>query len=167
MLNVGLRPHESYELVWADVGLDEMTVTARPRKKKADKPRIVEITSATRSKLAAHRRLQKKERLRMGTLWPADYRELVFVNENGRPLDGPNMRRLLNRWTETAEINKRITPYDLRHTVASLAADAGVNIVTLADYLGNDQETLLRYYRKPVTPVMSLGIDLAEEAEGR
>ena len=167
MLNTGFRPHESYELVWDDIDLDAMTITARPRKAKADKPRIVAITGDTRTALAAHRKNQAQERLLMGSLWPDAHRDLVYVNENGRPLDGPTTRRLLKRWTVTGRIDKHITPYDLRHTVASLAADAGVNIVTLADYLGNDQQTLLRYYRKPITPIMTLGVDLTAEAETR
>ena len=144
-----------------------MTVTARPRKRKANKPRIVEISAETRTRLVAHRSTQAKERLLMGSRWSDDHRGIVFLNEAGKPLDGANMRRRLAGWLDEAGIDKHLTPYDLRHTVASLAADAGVPIVTLADYMGNDPNTLERYYRKPVTPVRRLGVDLAEEARSR
>ena len=65
-----------------------------------------------------------------------------------------------------ADIDKHLHVYDLRHTVASLAADAGIPVITVADYMGNDPVTLERYYRKPVSPIRKLGIDIAARAAG-
>ncbi|MCH7900280.1 MAG: site-specific integrase [Acidobacteria bacterium] len=164
MLNTGLRPHEAYELTWEDVDLEKLTVTARPRKAKAKVPRVVEIKLSTRNLLAAHKTRMAEERLLMGSRWPSDHDPLVFRSQAGTPLDGKNMNRLLKRWLDKAGIEKHIHVYDLRRTAASLAADAGVPVVTLADYMGNDPATLEKHYRKPVSPVRRLDIDIATRA---
>lgn len=164
ILNTGMRPHETYELAWTDVDMDGLQVTARPRKAKASRPRPVEISAGARTHLAAHRSAQAQERLFMGAEWPSDYDHLVFRSQAGTPLDGHNMNRKLRGWLRTAGIDKTLTVYDLRRTVASLAADRGVMLVSLADFLGNDPRTLETYYRKPVAPVRSIGIDLTAAA---
>lgn len=165
MVDTGMRPHESYGLRWDDdVDLDGLNVTARPRKAKTKRPRLLEITARTRTALATHRASQARERLYMGDRWPAKYDQLVFRSEVGTPLDGHNMNRKLRSWLRAAGIDKDLTVYDLRKTVATLAADSGVMLVTLADFLGSDPRTVERYYRKPVAPVRSLGFDLAARA---
>ena len=166
MLNTGLRPHEAYELTWEDVDLAGMTVTARPRKAKANMPRVVEIKPSTRNLLAAHKKSLAEERLLMGSRWPSDHDRLVFRSQAGTPLHGRNMNRLLKAWLCKAAIEKHIHVYDLRRTAASLAPDAGIPIVTLADYMGNDPATLEKHYRKPVSPLRTLDIDIAARAAG-
>ena len=160
IINTGMRPHETYEAKWDDVDLDGLRVTARPRKAKAKKPRLIQISPGVRTRLAAHRARQAEERLYMGPAWPAEYDGLVFRSQAGTPLDGHNMNRKLRQWLAVAGIDKKLTVYDLRRTVASLAADRGVLLVTLADFLGNDPRTLETYYRQPVAPVRSIGMDL-------
>lgn len=166
MLDTGFRPHESYELRWEDVDFEASTVTARPRKAKAKVPRVVEVEPSTRSQLAAHRRRLTEERLLMGSRWSAEHDGLVFRSQAGTPLSGRNMNRRLKAWLAKADIDKHLHVYDLRHTVASLAADAGIPVITVADYMGNDPVTLERYYRKPVSPIRKLGIDIAARAAG-
>jgi integrase len=164
MCDVAMRPHESYELRWSDVDFDALTVTARPRKAKAKTPRVLEITPRTRTELAAHRARQAEERLLMGDRWPREYDHLVFRSQAGTPLDGKNMLRRLRRWLDAAGIDKQLSPYNLRKTVASLAADQGLDQYRLADFMGADPRTVERYYRKPTSPVRSKGVDLAELA---
>ena len=102
----------------------------------------------------------------MGARWPAEHDGLAFRSQAGTPLDGHNMNRVLRGWLKNAGIEKSLTVYDLRRTVASLAAARGVLLVTLADFLGNDPRTLEAYYRKPVTPVQSIGVDLTVAVGG-
>ena len=166
MLNTGLRPHEAYELTWEDVDLEALTVTARPRKAKAKVPRVVEIKTSTRSLLAAHKTRMAEERLLMASRWPSDHDRLVFRSQAGTPLDGRNMNRLLKEWLLKAGIEKHIHVYDLRRTAASLAADAGIPVVILADYMGNDPATLEKHYRQPVSPVRKLDVDIVARAAG-
>ena len=100
----------------------------------------------------------------MGPLWPVQWDHLVFRSEAGTPLDGRNMNRRLRQWLAAAGIEKPLTVYSLRKTYATLSADQGVLLTTLADFLGNDSRTVERYYRKPVSPVRSTGMDLAAVA---
>ncbi len=76
------------------------------------------------------------------------------------------MNRLLKVWLYKAGIDKHIHVYDLRRTAASLAADAGISVVILADYMGNDPATLEKHYRMPVSPVRTLDVDIAARAAG-
>ena len=122
--------------------------------------------AALKKRLKKHRSLQAEELLLMADRWPTEYQRLVFRSEAGTPLDGRNMNRRLKGWLRMAEIKKHIHVYDLRHTAASLLADAGVPVVIVADYLGNDPSTLERFYRKPVTPVRRVGVNITARAAG-
>ena len=164
MLSSGLRPHESYELTWSDIDLKAGTLVARPRKAKARRARIVSVSPATRSALAVHRRRMLEEQVEK-EVWPRDHDDLVFRSEAGTPLDGKNMNRLLRSWLASVDIDKRMRVYDLRHTFASHAAHEGVPITQLADYMGNDPQTLERHYRKPTTPVLDIGVDVGRTRE--
>ena len=70
-------------------------------------PRHAEITATA---LREHRKRSAEERLLMGDRWPARWLSLVFVSENGTPLDSANGRRLMR----------------------SLAAEAGIEVVVRA-----------------------------------
>ena len=66
----------------------------------------------------------------MGDRWPREHDALVFRSESGTPMNPRNMNRRLKGWLEKAGINKHLHAYDLRATVASIAAAAGVPVVT-------------------------------------
>ncbi len=54
-----------------------------------------------------------------------------------------------------------LTPYELRHTHASILSDGGMHAETLADRMGHrDSRTTLVYYRHQITPVIDAGGDL-------
>ena len=54
---------------------------------------------------------------------------------------------------------ERVTPYELRHSAASLLSDAGVPIEVLADLLGHSSTQMLeQVYRHPVRKVVDPGI---------
>lgn len=110
--------------------------------------------------LAAHRVAQDRERLANGDAWPREHDGLVFRSTYGTPLDGKNMNRTLRDWLASAGIDKPgFRVYDIRHTFASHRADAGAPLTRLADYMGNDPQTLEKYYRRPVTPVLDIAAD--------
>ena len=54
---------------------------------------------------------------------------------------------------------ERVTPYELRHSAASLLSDAGVPIEVLADLLGHSSTQMLeQVYRHRVRKVVDPGI---------
>jgi integrase len=74
-----------------------------------------------------------------------DMGDLVF-GDGGRYLQRPTNTGWFRAAVERAGIQK-ITPHDLRHTCASLAISAGVNVLALARMLGHaDPSVTLRVY---------------------
>lgn len=72
----------------------------------------------------------------------------LFPGENGQPLSRHTVARVVERLTALAGIDKRITPHSLRHTAATLALDAGVDIREVQRMLGHSSiETTMRYDR--------------------
>ena len=110
--------------------------------------------------LRSHRKGQTEERLLMGDRWPDEYDHLVFRSEAGTPLDAANARRLVRTIAAEARI-EHLTPYELRHTHASILSDAGTHAEALADRMGHrDSRTTLTYYRHQITPVVEVGADI-------
>lgn len=73
--------------------------------------------------------------------------DLVFATPDGRYLPRPKSSNgWFTRAVKTAGV-QTITPHDLRHTCASLAVSAGVNVLALARMLGHkDPSVTLRVY---------------------
>lgn len=148
MAGLGLRPGEARALSWADVDLDGAVIHVRHALKLHDgRPVLGELkTAKSRRSLAmpapvvdalrAHRLRWTEERLALGADWPTEWSDLVFVTENGRPLDPNNAHRTLSRLAKAAGLG-HLRPYDLRHTAASLMADSGTRIEQVADVLGH------------------------------
>jgi integrase len=84
----------------------------------------------------------------------------VFRSESGTPIDAANARRFVRSVANVAGIG-HLTPYELRHTHASILSDAGTHAEALADRMGHrDSRTTLTYYRHQITPVIEVGADL-------
>ena len=63
--------------------------------------------------------------------------DLVFPGPDGEYLPRPkSKRRVVRRAVKRAKV-QTITPHDLRHTCASLAVSAGVNVLALQRMLGH------------------------------
>jgi integrase len=63
--------------------------------------------------------------------------EWVFINRDGKPLDGPNWRnRIFNKVLEKAKLRK-IRIHDLRHTYASLLIQGRESLAYIKDQLGH------------------------------
>jgi integrase len=101
----------------------------------------------------------------MGPLWPATWEGLVFVTQNGTPIDPSNLRRIVTAMAAEAGIDGRVTPCDLRHTATSVLSVAGVAPELLADLLGHvDTRMVFRHYRHPVTPTIDVAAAHLERA---
>lgn len=146
---LGLRPGEVAALTWPDVDLDAAKIHVRSSLRWTDGTPSLEAPKTHRSRrslaaptavvdaLRSHRRTQAELRLALGQEWPQRWRELVFTNENGSPLDPANVRRDFRVVTDTAGL-PALRPYDLRHSAASLLAAEGVPLEHVADLLGHD-----------------------------
>lgn len=175
----GLRPGEALGLTWPDVDFErgvlhvrsaltwhaeratlDQLKTSRSRRSLTMPPQVV-------TALRAHRRVQNEERLAMGERWPHEWASLVFVSEAGTPLNGANTRREMRNLTARAGIEGHVTPYDLRHTAASLMAEAGTPLEHIADVLGHDGMRMARLvYTHALSPTVSAGAGPMAEALG-
>lgn len=74
--------------------------------------------------------------------------DLLFLASNGSPLRVSHWRpRVFNAVRDSLKDFPNVTPNDLRHTAASLAASAGGNVLALARMLGHEDPSLtLRTY---------------------
>ena len=140
---LALRPGEVYGLCWDVIDFDAATVTVRRTllrdgtlkegtKTGPSGVRTLKMPGETVDGLRLHRKKQAEERLLAGNLWPAKWSDLIFVSENGTPVNDSNMRRLIARWAREAGIEGIVTCYDLRHTALTHQAQAGVELRYLA-----------------------------------
>lgn len=175
-VTMGLRPGEVCGLTWDAVDLADgraiihqslgwVAGEAELKAPKTRRPRTLAIPERTAEALRKHRTAQIEERLLAGPLWPRQWEPMVFVTQNGKPIDPSNLRRLVAKLGRDAGIEGRLTPYDLRHTATSVLSAAGVAPELLADLLGHvDTRMVFRHYRHPVTPTIDVAADHIERA---
>lgn len=169
-LTMGLRPGELTGLSWRDVDLDTGVVhVRRALLRENNRPVMGQLkTPQSRRSLAcppvvvdALRRrqaFQQLERAASGREWSEAWvpEQLVFTTTKGTPIDASNLRRYL-RWAIRKAGVERLTPYELRHTAASLLSDEGEPMERVADLLGHDGVRMLsEVYRHAVTPTVSV-----------
>ena len=146
MLTTGMRRGEAVGLRWCDVDLDagylhvvqqitevrEALVVGTPKTKRG--ARVVPIDVDLARALCLHRESQLSEERLWGGAWQAT--GLVFTREDGRPLRPEYVTRHFQALTRVAGLPP-IRLHDLRHTNASLALSAGVDIKIVSDRLGH------------------------------
>lgn len=170
MLFLGLRPGEAAAVSWGDVDFDNGTVHIwRGRKIDTNGAAVVGSTKTPGSirsldapaivldALARHRTRQTSTAELVGTEW-RNGDDLVFTSPLGRPTDPKAVRNEFQRVAARARLDGRWTPNLLRHTAASLMADAGMPIEQVADQLGHrDLRMLQRHYRHRLRPTINGG----------
>jgi integrase len=177
----GLRPGEAQALRWSDVDLEAGVVHVRRAVKRGDGGRAIEIgapktsgsvrslrvSSRVLDALKRHRAAHVTERLAAGSLWSGDDRwaDLVFTSELGTPLHPSNVRRALTRTCERAGI-PIVTPYGLRHTVATILSD-DVDLIRVADQLGHTDTRMVERVYRHGPAVVSTAAEVEQRYEGR
>lgn len=149
-LYLGLRPGEITGLRWCDVDLEAGTLeVAQMRRRnpdgsmtfvdpKAKSGRVIEdLPEAVTDALRRHEVRQRKARMSGKAAWSSN--DLVMTTRTGGPLDASNHRREVARLAKAAGIFMRpaLTPNELRHSAASLWADAGISVPRISHLLGH------------------------------
>jgi integrase len=167
IIRTGVRRGEAVGLRWADVNLDEATVsirqqiidngyslvTAAPKTRRGERrfaidPGLVEA-------LRTHRAVQSEERLR----WGAAYQDagLVFARANGNSLHPDFVTKHFNLLVAKSRLS-RIRLHDLRHTHASLLLAQGAHLKTVSERLGHSSIVLTLDTYSHVSPAMDQGV---------
>lgn len=147
----GMRRGEAMGLHWADVNLDAQLLVVQWQVTDAGKgpqlgapktdsgSRVVPVDGFTVDVLRRHRDLQRREREAWGNSW--EDLGLVFTKPNGGILRPDAVTVLFTRLVAQAGV-PRIRLHDLRHTHASLALAAGVDIKVVSSRLGHSTTTI-------------------------
>jgi integrase len=163
LATTGCRRGEALGLRWTDVDLDAgkvvlyQTVSAinhelriAPRTK-SGRPRPIEIDAATVAALRAVRKRQAQERLLLGPGY-VDH-DLVFATPDGRPQHPEHFSNAFERRVARYRL-PRIRLHDLRHTWATLALQAGVDVKIVSERLGHASAKITWDIYQHVTPTM-------------
>jgi integrase len=148
ILFTGMRRGEAIGLRWEDVDLDvaclsvEQQITevhgrgviGTPKTKRGT--RVIPIDDDTVAILRRHKEMQVVEHTAWGPAW--NDAGLVFTREDGRPLRPEYATRHFQALAAKAGL-PAIRLHDLRHTNASLALEAGVEMKVVSDRLGHSQ----------------------------
>ncbi len=133
MLETGMRPEEVYRMLAENVHVDKSSLFNPYGKTKAAR-RWIHLTSSAKSVLA--RRMAERKG---AYLFP-------LASDPDRPVPKVNDAH------ESALRDSRVARfrlYDLRHTWATRAAEAGVDLVTLAAMLGHSKINMVLRYAHP------------------
>jgi integrase len=149
----GLRRGEVVGLRWADTDLDaKLARVTRPilqlggrlvegRPKTRAGERAISLDAGTVSLLRAHRTQQRARRLAWGGLY--NDHDLVFAREDGTPIPPDYVSRHFGELAIEAGL-PRIRLHEGRHTAATLALEAGIDIKLVSDQFGHSTTTITR-----------------------
>ena len=149
LLALGLRKGEALGLTWADIDLDDATLTVNRALKKdgrggvyTDEPktsgsrRRIHLPGPVVAVLRRHRVAQAAERLAFGQGFGRGWGDLVFTSSVGTPLDPDRVNRMVQAITDRAGLG-RWTPHEMRHSAASLLLAMGVPLEVVSEMLGH------------------------------
>lgn len=139
MLETGMRTGEACALQWGDVEETCLRVQAtiwegERKSTKTHQARKVALTSSAIALLKGH------TETRFAGMW-------VFTTIKGNAYSEEHLTDAFRTACERAGVRYR-RPYTLRHTFASKALSAGVEVAWLAQQLGDRVETVLRHYAR-------------------
>ncbi len=127
---------------------------------KSDKPRVIELDSATVAMLRKWREQQAEERALIGAGYHDN--DLIFCRPDGRPYHPEAFSKTFDRRLRQRRFAQlpTIRLHDLRHTWATLALIAGVDVTIVSRQLGHSSPAITQSIYQHV--VRGLQSDAAE-----
>jgi len=135
LLYTGVRVSELIAIKLSDVDLDNCQI--RIDKGKGDKTRIVPFPNAFKETLAVHIDNTKK-----------DNGNYLFESNWKKPYSDRGIRKILQKYTEKAEIEHSISPHRLRHFLFTWMKKRGVDDALIQPYSGHESRKSLELYSK-------------------
>lgn len=135
ILDCGIRVHELCALKIKDIDLKQGLIKVEAETTKTRTARLLPISNKTCKLLNQLIKLAKETDS-----------EYVFQSTYGGQIKPSNVALSLNRARHKANIKKRCTPYTLRHTFATYAVKAGIDVFTLQRIMGHSTIMTTRKY---------------------
>jgi integrase/recombinase XerC len=83
--------------------------------------------------------------------------EAIFVNQRGGRLTARSVGRVINKYTKSSGIFRKVSPHSLRHTFATHLLDAGADIREIQEMLGHSSlSTTQRYIHLSIGKLMEV-----------
>lgn len=164
-LGIGLRQSEALALRWSDLDFDAGTLTvnrtvhrvtgqglvfAEPKSERSR--RRIALPRPLVDLLRVHRTEQLAERLRAGNRWEDG--DLVFAQQNGRPLDKHSDWEAWRALLADADV-RTVRLHDARHSAATTLLALGVPVRVVADLLGHSQTRVTQDTYQHVLPALA------------
>ncbi|MET8365290.1 tyrosine-type recombinase/integrase [Micromonospora sp. NPDC005194] len=142
-----VRLHRRETTINNQIATHGYTAVQKPPKSRAGN-RDVALDADTVKVLTAYRARRAQWQLAAGPAWPDT--GLFFVRPDGQPWHPNAVTQRFRRLVRKAGLPP-IRLHDLRHSAATIALDAGVDIKVLSDQLGHSTTTLTRDTYQSVT----------------
>jgi integrase len=156
MLETGMRPEEVYRIQPANVYLTESYLFNPYGKTKAAKRRI-KLTDTAKSILT----LRMKAAAERGAK-DKDSGAFLFACETDATRPLPGIQSAHARALRQSKVAP-FRPYDCRHTWATRAVEAGIDLVTLAAMLGHSKINMVLRYAHPTQEHQTKAMDKMEQ----
>ena len=149
-LSTGMRPSEYLALRWSDIVDGVISVQRKLSRygkrwkfeapKTASSRRTIALDPAELRALDVHKRRQTEARLKAGPAWK-DH-GLVFPGDDGSPAVLNTLVYRFKTLAKAAGIASSVRLYDLRHSYASLALQAGVPVKVVQERMGHSNAAI-------------------------
>ncbi|MBC1983045.1 tyrosine-type recombinase/integrase [Listeria booriae] len=147
----GMRIGEAKGLQWSDIDFErnEISINRTRDEKGTRKPktrrsiRTLKLDEAVMKQLKSYRTWCKATHLKFGIEFEVSNH--VFISyQSGTKIGTPTVTYLFRRLCKKTGVD--ITPHGLRHTHATILISNGVDVITIADRLGNTPQMVLDVY---------------------
>jgi integrase len=149
--SLGLRQAEVMGLRWESLNLTEGKLTIKEQLQRIDgaihrenttkggKDRVLFLSEAHQTILREHQARWEQEKAQFRDLWQGE--DLIFVSEDGTPLEAGALRRQLYRALKRAGL-PQVTFHSLRHSAGSIMLSNGAHLVDVSKVLGHSNPSV-------------------------
>ncbi|HNO79530.1 MAG TPA: site-specific tyrosine recombinase XerD [Phycisphaerae bacterium] len=107
---------------------------------KGRKERIVPVGSTALAATRNYIETQRKELAR------DESTEAVFLSRTGRPIDRSAVWRIVRKYTQHADVRKKVSPHTLRHSFATHLLQGGADLRVVQELLGHTDVSTTQIY---------------------